>query len=69
MMICEENQMTYFARREMGYVETDPGDTWTRIEFNRRWVVRDAGFRFVDCGAYRNDLKERYPGLLVVDNQ
>jgi hypothetical protein len=54
------NNMTYFARREHGTHPTE------QYEFNGRWVVRDVEFNIVDCDRYRNDLKEQYPGLVVV---
>lgn len=35
--------------------------------YGGRWVVRDEAGNFVDWSQYRNDLAERYPGLVIVD--
>jgi hypothetical protein len=32
------------------------------------WVVRDEAGNWIDADKYRNDLKERYPGLVVKGN-
>lgn len=58
-MVSMMPRMTYFARREYG---TAPNG-W--FEFDGRWVVRDVEFNFVDCDKYRNDLRNKYPGLVV----
>lgn len=57
------NTPEYTARREQG---THP---ISNMPFNNRWVVRDRDGFFVDCDQYRNDLKERYEGLVVIDTK
>jgi hypothetical protein len=53
--------MNYFAMREWG---TAPNG-WT--EFGGRWVVRDVTFAHVDNDKYRDDLQDRYEGLVIID--
>lgn len=53
----------YTARREQG---THP---ISNMPFGNRWVVRDSNGFFVDCDQHRNDLKERYNGLTVIDTK
>jgi len=59
------------ARRETGsvtmrYSENIP-DTY-EIPFGNRWVVRDAKGAYVDHDQYRNDLLDRYPGLIIIED-
>lgn len=63
--------MPLTARRETGsvtmrYSENIP-DTY-EIPFGNRWVVRDAKGVYVDHDQYRNDLLDRYPGLIIVED-
>lgn len=34
--------------------------------YGGKWVVRDEEKNVIDYDQYRNDLKERYPGLIVI---
>lgn len=43
------------GRREHGYKH--PTMDW--VDFNGRWVVRDADGKYIDHDQYRNDLKCR----------
>lgn len=61
--------MPLTARRETGsvtmrYSENTP-DTY-EVSFGNRWVVRDATGAYVEHDMFRNDLRARYPGLIVI---
>lgn len=49
------------ARREYDGVHPT-----SNMSFNGIWVVRDVDGNFVDSDQYRNDLKKRYRGLVLI---
>jgi hypothetical protein len=55
--------MNYFAMREYG---TAPNG-WQN--FGGRWVARNIAFEVVDYDKYRNDLQDRYEGLVIIDRE
>ena len=49
------------ARRERGTI-----NPLSNMDHGGKWVVRDAEGTWIDADKYRNDLRERYPGLTVI---
>lgn len=56
---------TFTTRREQGEVRLY-GATYP-IEAGGQWVVRNQDGNVIDVDQYRNDLAERYPGLIILD--
>lgn len=57
--VVAQGQLT--ARREQETLHPYRGTPHGSI-----WVVRDERGYWVDADKYRNDLKDRYPGLVIV---
>lgn len=52
----------FYARREWDTIHPHWG--WPH---NGIWVVRDVNGNWIDANRYRNDLKEKYSRLVIID--
>lgn len=46
--------------------EVDTIHPISNMPHSNKWVVRDEDGNWVDADQYRNDLRARYPGLIVI---
>jgi len=56
--------------KDLPTAQREDGDVYINgwpIPANNRWVVRDRQGNILAVDAYRNDLKARSPGLVIID--
>ncbi|GEM_PF-5029099 len=61
MMFSEMPPRVLTAQREWHTI-----NPLSKMPHNDHWVVRDANGTWIDADQYRNDLKDRYPELVII---